>query len=136
MADWKNVHLADQDVEITALRARVETLQAVHEAELGVCEEHCEVVEGLKARVEKLENGRPIPSGKIREHMRLIPSLCAPLDMPTRLELAINDICLYITPMLDRIEVLEAQRDATQATVVNLEGELQRIRQAMGGYKP
>ena len=37
------------------MQEEIDRLRAVHESEMGVCEQHCEVVKALRARVKELE---------------------------------------------------------------------------------
>ena len=47
--------MLEKDKRIIELRARVKELQSVHDSELGVCEQHCDVVKDLKDYIEDLK---------------------------------------------------------------------------------
>jgi hypothetical protein len=47
--------LKQAEAENAELRKEVEELRECHESELGVCQQHCDVVKEMKARLEKLE---------------------------------------------------------------------------------
>lgn len=47
--------LAWHNKEIEKLQAENKELRACHEAELGVCQEHCDEIKKLQARIKELE---------------------------------------------------------------------------------
>lgn len=87
----------------------------------------CSVIEGadatfaleaIRKELCQLHEPRPVQVPvKVLEDIRTIARLCVPLDMPTKLELAINNLCMAVRPLLERIRELEGECEAMMETL-------------------
>lgn len=94
------------------------------------------VIAALSSEVNRLRRPRPLPSipANLRQSIELIPTLCAPLDMPTRLELAINDICMAITPLLEHIASKDAEREILMGRIATSDDARDTAVREMSAY--
>jgi len=110
-ADFRDIirrHAKPVTDKIAELEAENAQLQACHDAELGVCEEHCDVVQGLKAALKREIDGAVEYHALLSEH--LTDSVNAGLALKKELAEA-QELNLRLT---DKIWELEKECKHTQ----------------------